>query len=312
MKQFLGKILWFAFFAAICIWGLLFYYHVTQKSSLDPFYRRFTTGRYPSLILGSSRAAQGLRPDVFDKKLGQKFTTPFFNYSFTLGTSNIGPNYLKKIKTRIKKSENGLFVLCVSPWTMTRNIADSISETFKENDTYFAKQITQNMTPNVEYLILRDNKNQSFFHKIFMPDSSIYNLHKNGWLQVNYYTTPEKAEENSKWQQHLLQEDLKKVVLSDKRFEVLEEMITYLDDKGTVILVRMPTSSGAKNIEVNGFPDFDSRINSVANKHHVSYFNLIEKSGEYKSLDGIHIHKDDTEKISEEICDLILKTESLH
>jgi hypothetical protein len=61
-----------------------------------------------------------------------------------------------------------------------------------------------------------------------------------------------------------------------------------------------------------GFPDFDTRINAAAQKYRITYLNLIEESGKYKSLDGIHIHKDDTEKISEIICDLILKSESLN
>lgn len=55
----------------------------------DPFYIRFTTPKQNNLILGTSRAAQGLQPDVFKDIL----ETDVYNYAFTVTHSPYGPTY---------------------------------------------------------------------------------------------------------------------------------------------------------------------------------------------------------------------------
>ena len=40
--------------------------------NLDPFYIRFTTPKQKNMILGTSRAAQGLQPSIFDNVLNKK------------------------------------------------------------------------------------------------------------------------------------------------------------------------------------------------------------------------------------------------
>lgn len=304
MRQFIIKVFIFSIIAGGIIFGFLYYYHATQIESLDPFYRRFTTGRQPSLILGSSRAAQGLRPDVFDLELADRYSTPFFNYSFTLGSSNIGPNYLNKIKKRIKPSKNSLFILCIDPWTMKQPKGQSDSE-YDEDQTFFARQYTQSMSPNVEYLLFHDNKEQSFFKKIFYPDSTIYHLHENGWLQVNFNINTQEAIDNSNWQIQRYTQDTVIFELAEKRFKVLEQMICFLDSVGKIILVRLPTSVAMKDLENQAFPNFDNRIDAIAAKNKVRYINMIDESGLYQTVDGNHIYKEDTKRLSKRICELI-------
>ena len=304
MRQFILKVVIFSIIAGSIIFGFLYYYHETQLESLDPFYRRFTTGRQPSLILGSSRAAQGLRPDVFDQELADRYSYPFFNYSFTVGSSNIGPNYLKKIKKRIKPSENSLFILCIDPWTMKQPKGQSDSE-YDEDQTFFARQYTQSMSPNIEYLLFHDNKEQSFFKKIFYPDSTIYHLHENGWLQVNFNINTQEAIDNSNWQIELYAQDAMNIELAEKRFEALEQMIFFLDSVGQIILVRLPTSVDMMKLENQTFPNFDKKIETIAAKNKVRYINLIDESGLYQTVDGNHIYKEDTERLSKRICQLI-------
>jgi hypothetical protein len=130
-------------------------------------------------------------------------------------------------------------------------------------------------------------------------------LHKNGWLQVNYDVPAKEAVDNSNWQIKRYQADADKYVLSDKRFVVLDEMIGFLKSKGSVVLVRLPTGPEIKGIEEKSFPDFDERIHAVANGQQVSYLNLISESGLYRTVDGNHIHREDVERLSERVCDLI-------
>lgn len=204
-----------------------------------------------------------------------------------------------------------MFVLCVNPWILSRSVEDKNEEDFNEKNTFFARQKTQNMSPNFEYLLFHDDKNQSFFTKIFHPDSTFYYLHKNGWLQVNYDNKTPEAAENKKWQIERLSAELKNIRLSKKRFQSLDDILKYLKSKGTVFLVRLPTGTEIKKAELDAFPDFDSLLDSVAQKNNIPYLNLISESGRYETVDGNHIYKDDTEKLSERICTLIKKKKNL-
>lgn len=304
MRKFIKKVIIFTGIAAGVIFGFLYYYHASQIETLDAFYRRFTVGKRPSLLLGSSRTAQGLRPEIFDRELNDQFSVPFFNYSFTVGSSNIGPNYLKKIKKKLKPAKNSLFILCVDPWIMKQPIGQNNSE-FDEENTFFAHQQTQTMSPNIEYLLFRDKKEKPFFQKIFFPDSSIYHLHENGWLQVNFENKSKGAIDNSNWQIHLYTQDTLKFELAEKRFIALEKMVRYLDAVGTIFLVRLPTSEAMMNLENQAFPRFDQRIEEIAQHNKIQYINLISESGTFQTVDGNHIYKDDTERLSKHICDLI-------
>ena len=91
MKKFIVNICLFLIIVLLTILGVFW----QADGKTDPFYLRFTTDKQNSLILGTSRAAQGLLPEVLNSKLNRD---DFFNYSFTLGHSPYGPTYLKSIK----------------------------------------------------------------------------------------------------------------------------------------------------------------------------------------------------------------------
>ena len=71
----------------------------------DPFYIRFTTPKQQNLILGTSRAAQGIQPRFFKEMMG----VDIYNYAFTIGQSPYGPVYLKSIKRKFNYNEKICF-----------------------------------------------------------------------------------------------------------------------------------------------------------------------------------------------------------
>ena len=101
----------------------------------DPFYIRFTTTKQQNLFLGTSRAAQGLMPSVFDSILHKTF----LNYSFTLAHSPYGETYLTSIKKKVAKTEYpGLFVLAVAPWSISSKLDNpNDSTSFRELDRVY-------------------------------------------------------------------------------------------------------------------------------------------------------------------------------
>jgi len=82
MKKFIIKTAIFSFLTLSCFLFVL----SRADGNTDPFYIRFTTPKQASLILGTSRAAQGLQPAVINE-IGK---TQLFNYAFTLGQSPFG------------------------------------------------------------------------------------------------------------------------------------------------------------------------------------------------------------------------------
>lgn len=137
MKTFIKKI--FIYVGLLSVLVLLFVLLIAARPELvDNFYRRFTTPRGKSLVLGTSRSAQGIKPAVFNERLTTQ-NNAMINHSFAIGPSSFGPNYLREVKHKIdQETENGLFIISVDPWSLATDI-DNI-----EDDTAKFFEVRQN------------------------------------------------------------------------------------------------------------------------------------------------------------------------
>src|SRR5689334_18034252 len=88
------------------------------NGTTDEYYLRFTTGKQRSMMLGGSRAAQGLHPSVFNNvDAPSLFAGPMYNFAFTMGHSPYGATYREAIARKLDPdTRNGLFILQVDPW----------------------------------------------------------------------------------------------------------------------------------------------------------------------------------------------------
>ena len=83
----------------------------------DVNYFKFSSPKSSSMILGTSRALQGLVPQAIDSVTGRN---DLLNFAFTLGNSPYGKVYLDAIKKKIDRSKkNGIFILAVDPWAIS-------------------------------------------------------------------------------------------------------------------------------------------------------------------------------------------------
>ena len=89
MKLFIKKIL--AFTLLIIIIHLIL--GLTADGTTDDFYLRFTSAKQKSLIIGTSRAAQGIQPQLIDSILDLTATDKIYNFSFTAQNSPYGEVY---------------------------------------------------------------------------------------------------------------------------------------------------------------------------------------------------------------------------
>jgi hypothetical protein len=279
---------------------------------VDAFYLRFTTPKTNSLILGTSRSAQGILPSVFNERLLDE-ENQIINHSFAVGPSNFGPNYLREIKQKTKPtSSNGLFIVSVDPWSLATSISNIDDDTSKfyevQNNLFVGNLKSSSKNPNFDYLNNYWSDRFSVFENLFkdwINYKKLILLHKDGWLEVDYpldlkfikKRVISSTEEYAK----------KKSILSKTRFEYLNKIIKLLNKKGHVVLVRMPVSSPMAKLEHNKFPDFSKMISELAEKNQIDFFDFIKSSGQYLTIDTHHLYKDEARRFSNILCDSIKK-----
>lgn len=268
----------------------------------DYYYLRFTTSKQQNLVLGNSRAAQGIVPSILENKLNKKF----FNYSFTLSHSPYGrPYYLSILKKLDSKTKNGIFILSVDPFGVTSIISSDGSENLS-TEIMLGKMISVNSNPNLEFIIRNKLAPWQYLWPLNRPKSDqIAHLHKDGWLQVDYPWTAEayKHNLNNKLVEYKKNQINRK--LSPTRIKYLKKTIATLQKHGKVYLVRIPISKEMLELENLILPNFNSLMTEISNEYNVPYFNCSMDYPNYQTTDGNHLYKPDAKRFTNAICDSI-------
>lgn len=288
-------------------------YLINQKT--DDFYKRFTSPQQNSLILGSSRAAS-MNPQILDSLVSKKFPgVKFYNYAFTWAHSPYGPKYLESIKKKIlNDSKNGFFVVTVEPTALMVNSDTPDDPSFYiENDKSVAQTSQVSMNPNLEYLI--ENYNFSITNELnnkILPEKNKIaeaNILENGKIDIKMLKSipvQQRVEEN-KVKMKELQERIKNLKISDIRLGYLSETISFLQQHGKVILVRMPVNKTPYEIEKKAYPDFDQRMKDLSTKQKIHYINYNDFANDYECGDEVHLVPKSMDQFSRVLGNDILK-----
>ena len=263
----------------------------------DDYYLRFTTPSAKSMIIGSSRAAQGIQPDSLNevcKLFG--YDTPIFNFAFTSMASPYGEIYTKTIQSKLDTSTNsGLFIVCVEPYMLGGLSADNLVEKNGPlNDLHFLKSY-----PNWEYLLKRYSYG---WGRMALTSLGLYNstseLHSNGWLEINVIVDSVNAKNRAYDVLHDKRNDIGKFSLSPYRLHWLRETITLLQRYGNVVLVRVPVSREFYEFEQLLSPAFDQTMLEEARYHQIVYKNFQDQSESLTFKDGHHMQLTSTARFS--------------
>lgn len=270
----------------------------------DSFYLKFTSPRQKNLILGTSRAAQGLQPAEFNRILQKKF----YNYAFTIAHSPYGPIYLKSIMSKLNQLEkNGIYILEVNPWSIsskTTNPDDSIH--FREVNLCIANTTFVNCNPNFQYLYKNYSGN---YYKLLLNNEHEY-LHPDGWLEITIDMDSASVEERRKKKLSMYRnEHLPNFKFSNLRLEYLKKSVRFLKKHGKVYLVRLPVHTEMLKIENKFMPDFNLKIMNIVDSTSCVYFDLTNIDVPLIYTDGNHLYKKSGKLISQlianKICDEI-------
>jgi hypothetical protein len=301
---------------AICIAISLFiflqYLMKFTNGISDNFYLRLTTPRQTSLILGTSRAAQGIVPEVFNNS-DLDFERKLYNFSFTDGQSLFGSVYFNAITRKINpESKHGLYIIEVSPMSISElKINNNSIIKYEETGSFLEiKDVTRR--PNLEYIFLyypkpyyvllynqiRNDPNSILrpYVKGFQNYSVV--LHDDGWLEVSVPMDSVSINERfySRIEEHKKYFSLRH--FSQFRFSYLKKTIEFLQQHGNVVLVRLPIDKRLFALEDNYMPDFNSLMSQLASDYNIPYYTF---KIDYLTTDGNHLYKSDSKVISSEI-----------
>jgi|SRR5690606_12808115 len=303
MKTFLIKAS--LFFVLITLLTTLFLYK--YGGYVDYFYEKFTTPKAHSMIIGDSRAMQGIRPDIIDQYFqDEQFELPMLNYAFTIAQAHIGPLYRKSILKKIHpNTKNGLFVISINPAMLSSKKQNNnyIGE-FKEKGSPPHNMDIVDLNPNFEYLF----KNYNYFHfkAVFRQKSK---THKNGWLEER--NLPKDSIIFKEWKQNqiaIFSDFYKNYKVSEYRKKSLDTLIKDLKKNGKVILLRTPISSEMLDLENEFYPNFNNEINSIAKRNNIKFINYTTNNKTtFRTYDGHHIDKFGSVEFTQSLCDSIKK-----
>ena len=269
---------------------------VVLKGGVDAFYGRFTTPPAGSLVLGTSRAAQGIRPAVLTARLGGQFEGPLLNYAFTLTHSPYGPAYLRSIQRKLRpETKNGLFIVAVDPWSLSLTGPEGA---FPEDNSFIGQlhQVSQN--PNLAYLTHYQTK--PLYRLPLDYATATERLHPDGWLEVNIGT--DSAQVRARTARKL--QDYRRLAasqhLSAGRLQALRQTIQFLKPHGRVVLVRLPVGAGLRALEQQYQPGFDQQMRRLAADFALAYFDY--SAAPYATTDGNHLQKAASEAFSKQLA----------
>ena len=274
---------------------------VVLRGGVDAFYGRFASPLAGSLILGTSRAAQGIRPAVLAARLGGQFDGPLLNYAFTLTHSPYGPAYLASIRRKLRPGvRHGLFIVAVDPWSLSAaGRADTAAvEQFPEAQSFIGQlhQVSQN--PNLAYLSRYQTK--PLYRLPLDYATATERLHPDGWLEVNIGL--DSAQVRARTARKL--QDYRRLAVSQHlsagRLAALRHTIEFLKPHGRVVLVRLPIGAGLRALEQQYQPGFDQQMRRLAADFALAYLDY--SAAPYATTDGNHLQKAASEAFSEQLA----------
>ncbi|WP_191004845.1 hypothetical protein [Hymenobacter montanus] len=293
MSRLLGRLLLLA--SAVLV-GALALGPVVLKGRVDAFYGRFISPPAGSLILGTSRAAQGIQPAVLTAQLGQTWAGPLLNYAFTLTHSPYGPAYLRSIQRKLRPDvTNGLFIVAVDPWSLS--LAGPEGH-FPETNSFIGQLQQVSQKPNLDYLIRYQTK--PLYRLLLDYATAAERLHPDGWLEVNIGT--DSAQVRARTARKV--QDYRRLAathhLSAGRLAALRQTIRFLRRHGRVYLVRLPMGAPLFQLEQAYQPDFNLLMRETAATLAVPYLDYSTQP--YATTDGNHLERAASRAFSQQLA----------
>lgn len=276
---------------------------VFLRGETDEAYLRIASPAQSSLILGTSRAAQGIYPQSF-ARCASFHDGEIFNFAFTSATSPWGPAYLQAIESKLIPDPNdkpGLFILEVSPIAF----AAKGEEGLRESNAFLARLHSVTISPNIEYPFYQADRGVDIIEGLLQLARGAVRkrLHPNGWLEITL--NEGKSSFADRLARKLAQNKASFEATRDSpiRWEYLGRTVERLRERGNVALVRLPMHPEMLAQENVYHPDFGKRVTALARALDIPYVDLTDLNGSTMTTDGSHIAKASAPQVTSELVD---------
>ena len=265
--------------------------------TFDPFYSRFTTSARHSLIIGTSRAAQGIRPaDLSGLLAGGGYQGPLLNFAFTLAHSPYGPVYFDAVKEKLDpETQNGLFIVMVDPFPLsTPSPTPNDPSTFREAESLLSRMrgSINGPHPNLSYFFGLDHGwGAVLTSRLGYLRNPTKRLHDDGWLEITIAHSPQRVRQRFKRKLAQFQKNATRFRPSHVRQEYFEKTVCLLSGHGSVFIVRMPAWEQLITLENQLMPDFDDFVQGVSNRCGAVFEDFSTDGKKYEFTDGSHLYK---------------------
>lgn len=291
---------------------------LAADNTIDEYYGKVSNGKRNSLVLGTSKALQGIIPPVIDSILGVK-ENKLYNFAFTLTSSPFGEVYYNAIDKKVDSNSSGnYYIIAVDPWSIAEKVDSNSSATLDENSVlYDLNDVTS--SPNFEYLW---KKYPSGWGSFILKKAEVFLLQRNadqlnesvkgsfsimkesGWLKV--YTSLDSSfvrkKENKKFKQY--RKEAVENQFSTFRYSYFVKTIEKLKKHGSVYLVRLPVHEEMLKIEDALVPQFTSKIQDAIQLSD-GYYDMTKIERKYHFTDGNHLEKSSSSQASIDIAQWI-------
>jgi hypothetical protein len=269
----------------------------------DNYYLRVSSPRQASLVVGTSRAAQGIVPEELDARaLG--FGGALYNFAFTSANSRYGKVYLGVIERKLVRAPGGapgLFLLEVSPLSISAEKGGV--KPLREEETFLAKLHLLSTNPNPEYPLYVPERGYDIIDRNVrrLRGRTRLLLHEDGWLEVT--PDPNPARFATLLATKLV--DYGKTFAasepSEERREYLRRTVALFARHGRPVLVRLPVDPGLAALERAYMPGFDAEMASLAREQHATYIDLSDLNASVFTTDGNHLRRDSARQVTREL-----------
>lgn len=307
MKRILWKI---AILTLVLIGCYYFFMGQLARGFVDENYSKFTH-QSPSMIIGLSRAHNGISPGVLDSALqGLPFQGGFLNFAFEKSQSPYGRVYLEAIKKKIPpQTTKGIYILSVSPGSFSVPAGITTEDQIVEIDknTLLGKIKQLNKNPNYEYI--RKGYGGSLYKGLIPNNSQITTIyHHDGWEEFqlfkgSYHITQENI---TNWTsqtivgyRQLMKQHPEQVSLY--RMLRFQEIISFLKQHGQVVVVRLPINPLVLGLENHWWKEFNTEMTLISAKNDVPYFDFSDQM-QFKTYDGSHLSSHDARAFSKRLA----------
>lgn len=286
------------FFSAIL--GTIMFILTLADGHSDPYYLKLSSPEKTNLIIGTSKAAQGIQPHVLQDLLHKDF----YNYAFSIHSSPYGEVYLNSIKQKLnKKEKDNIFILTIDAWSIcSKNIGNDKNHELEENKSFLKTTTNVCQNPNFSYLI---HSFEGGYYQLLFNNKSVAFLHNNGWLEVSLDTNGVKRRTEFTLKDY--KEKVNQYSFSKVRFFYLLETIDYLNQYGKVYLIRLPIHNDLLKIEESLMPNFNETI-QIAKDKTKGYLDLTLLKDNFNYTDGVHLNKSSGKRVSRVIANWIKNT----